>query len=80
MDQRSPLDHINELIEEEHRLQHHEPSGGLDAVGHARLREIEVELDQYWDLLRQRRARRDAGEPESDATLRSPRVVEGYQQ
>jgi Protein of unknown function (DUF2630) len=79
-DPRSPLDHINELMEEEHRLQHHEPSGGLDKIGHARLREIEVELDQYWDLLRQRRARRDAGESTDDAALRSPGVVEGYQQ
>jgi hypothetical protein len=39
-----------------------------------------VALDQCWDLLRQRRARRDAGQDPDAATVRSERVVEGYQQ
>lgn len=80
MDDRTPINHIDELVAEEHELLEKAPSGGLDDAGHARLREIEVELDRCWDLLRQRRARRDAGEDPDDAALRSPGVVEGYQQ
>ena len=48
-----------------------------DAAG--RLREVEVALDQCWDLLRQRRARRD-GTGSDDACVRPPEVVERYQQ
>ena len=44
------------------------------------MRELEVALDQCWDLLRQRRARREAGLAPDDATVRSEGVVEGYQQ
>ena len=44
------------------------------------MKAIEVALDQCWDLLRQRRARRNAGEDPDDATVRPERVVEGYQQ
>jgi hypothetical protein len=46
----------------------------------ARIKAIEVALDQCWDLLRQRRARRNAGEDPADASARPERVVEGYQQ
>ena len=46
----------------------------------AHLREIEVALDQCWDLLRQRRARRDAGMNPNDADVRPAQIVEGYQQ
>ena len=46
----------------------------------ARLEEISVRLDQYWDLLRQRRARRDAGQDPDVAHLRTGEVVEHYQQ
>ena len=80
MNDQQALAHINELAAEEHRLQQQEPGGGLDEIGQARLREIELQLDQCWDLLRQRKARRAAGEDPDDATLRSPGVVEGYQQ
>jgi hypothetical protein len=51
------------------------PKGELD-----RLRKIEVELDQCWDLLRQRRARRSAGQDSDEATVRPEGVVERYQQ
>ncbi len=80
MDDRAPLDHINELMAEEHTLLERAPSGGLTEADHTRLRELEVQLDQCWDLLRQRRAKRDAGQDPSDASLRPPGVVEGYQQ
>jgi hypothetical protein len=46
----------------------------------ARLREVEVMLDQCWDLLRQRRAREEFGENPDDAHVRDPSTVEGYQQ
>ena len=80
MDDNQALAHINELAAEEHELQKKEPGGGLDEIGQARLREIEVQLDQCWDLLRQRKARREFGEDPDGATLRTPGVVEGYQQ
>jgi uncharacterized protein DUF2630 len=50
-------DHIEALVKEEHELLDRGGSEhGLDPVGHERLREIKVELDRYWDLLRRRRA------------------------
>jgi len=68
------LDHINALIAEEHRLQN-EPGGG-DA--HERVRHIEEQLDQCWDLLRQRRARREFGGDADQAQPRDVNTVEGY--
>jgi hypothetical protein len=44
------------------------------------LRTIEVALDQAWDLLRQRRGRRDAGQDPNETETRSAPVVEGYLQ
>jgi hypothetical protein len=74
-------DRIEALVKEEHELldrggQEH----GLDPAGHARLEEIKVELDRYWDLLRQRRARRRAGEDPEGASPRDPDTVEHYLQ
>jgi len=75
------FDRINELVDEEHRLDGKaSPSDPLTETDEARLREIEVRLDQCWDLLRQRRARRDAGLDPADATVRPAETVEGYQQ
>ncbi|HEX3458806.1 MAG TPA: DUF2630 family protein [Candidatus Baltobacteraceae bacterium] len=73
-------EHIENLITEEHRLLEHGESGGLTNDDRARLDQITVRLDQYWDLLRQRRARRDAGQDPGVAHLRSGEVVEHYQQ
>lgn len=72
---------IDDLVEEEHRLRSH-ASGGtpLSDEDRARLQALEVRLDQLWDLLRQRRARRLAGEDPAAATLRPEDVVERYQQ
>jgi hypothetical protein len=80
MEDRAPLDRINELVAEEHALLERRPGGGFSETDHTRLQEIEVQLDQCWDLLRQRRARRSAGDDPSEATIRPPGVVEGYQQ
>jgi len=72
--------HIDELVDEEHRLEREHAGEGLDDQGRRRLRQLEIQLDQAWDLLRQRRARRHAGQDPGDAAERSPDVVEGYQQ
>ena len=72
--------HIESLVEEEHRLLEHGDAGHLTGEDAQRLKSIEVQLDQYWDLLRQRRARRDAGQDPNVAHLRSENIVEHYQQ
>ncbi|HEV2360414.1 MAG TPA: DUF2630 family protein [Acidimicrobiales bacterium] len=72
---------IDTLVEEEHRL--HERTGVGEALSQAdqdRLRALEVQLDQCWDLLRQRRARRGAGQDPEAAAARSAEVVEHYEQ
>ncbi|HEX6937652.1 MAG TPA: DUF2630 family protein [Actinomycetes bacterium] len=71
---------IRALIDEEHGLRDALSRGAISAEEeHRRLASIEVELDQCWDLLRQRRARRDHGESPDDARLRDEGTVEGYQ-
>jgi Protein of unknown function (DUF2630) len=72
------LDHINELAHEEEELYSKAGRGELDSPGKERLKVIQIELDQCWDLLHQRRARRDAGEDPNQAKVRPPDVVEGY--
>ena len=75
------LQHITQLVNEEHELmQRSEHDGGLDEGEHARMKELEISLDQCWDLLRQRRARRSAGQNPDDAAVRDPNIVERYQQ
>ena len=82
MDDRDILSRISKLVDEEHELfgRHGRGDDGLDADEERRLRELEVSLDQCWDLLRQRRARRDAGASPDEARVRPPGIVEGYQQ
>ena len=69
------LTHIQELVTEEHRLF---DKGSLDDAESRRLATIQVELDQCWDLLRQRRALRETGRDASEAKLRPAEVVEKY--
>jgi hypothetical protein len=72
-------DHIEALVKEEHELLHRaESDHGLDESLHARMQQ--VELDQCWDLLRQRRARRAAGQDPDDSSLRPADTVEHYEQ
>ena len=71
-------DRINELAHEEHALWEREAHGGLSPAEQERLRELGVQLDQCWDLLHQRRARRNAGQDPDEATVRDERTVEGY--
>jgi uncharacterized protein DUF2630 len=78
-DDKSILTHIDELVAEEHELRTKHAAGNVtDADEKARLSKLEVELDQCWDLLRQRRAKREFGENPEDAQARSADVVEGY--
>jgi 5,10-methylenetetrahydrofolate reductase len=71
---------ITELVERERELRDRMGRGEIDAATeHARLQEIEVELDQCWDLLRQRDAKREFHQDPDTATARSPEVVESYE-
>jgi hypothetical protein len=74
------LKQITELVNEEHQLMNQAESGGLDDAEQARMKALEVNLDQCWDLLRQRRARRHAGLNPDEAQVRDPGIVEHYQQ
>ena len=69
------LTHIQRLVAEEHHLFE---KMSLDAAESARLAAIQVELDQCWDLLRQRRALRETGGNADAAQTRPPEVVEKY--
>ncbi|QTI68001.1 DUF2630 family protein [Gordonia polyisoprenivorans] len=76
---RSIRDHITELIGEEHELRERLGRGDISkGEENARLRALEVDLDQCWDLLRQRQARRHAGQNPDDASARPADVVENY--
>lgn len=84
MEHPKPTDHdalgrIHELIAEEKALREQLQHGDITtSQEHERLRKVEVELDQCWDLLRQRRALRDYGGDPREATVRPPNQVEGY--
>jgi uncharacterized protein DUF2630 len=78
------LERIDALVQEEHRLQQREEADATDEQALAgerdRLEAISVELDRCWDLLRQRRARRAAGEDPEGASARDAGTVENYLQ
>ena len=74
MSDQSILTHISALIDEEHKLR----ATGAVQDGGKRLKQLEVELDQCWDLLRQRRAKRAFGENPDSAAPRDRGTVEGY--
>ena len=80
MDDAEVIARINSLVEEEHALSRDIEGRGASPEDKARLRELEVALDQCWDLLRQRRARREFGADPSTAEVRPGDVVEQYRQ
>ncbi len=80
MDEIEIVHRISELVEDEHAIERAHAGVAPSDEEVARLRAIEVALDQCWDLLRQRRARRGAGEDPDGAGVRPEGVVEGYQQ
>jgi hypothetical protein len=80
----SITDQIERLVAEEHKLRGREEADSTDderlAADQRRLDEVAIELDRCWDLLRQRRALRDAGADPDDAHVRDPSTVERYWQ
>lgn len=80
MDDKSILQHIGELVDEEKRLRTLHRGRGLTGPDRTRLEQIERELDQYWDLLRQRRALEEIGDNPDVARERPATEVEGYLQ
>jgi hypothetical protein len=73
------LTHIHDLVAEEKALRAQLQHGDISASEeHERLRRVEIELDQCWDLLRQRRALRETGGDPDAAKVRPPGEVEGY--
>lgn len=78
MDDKEIVVRVNALAAEEHELFEKESHGTADDADRQRLKELEVSLDQCWDLLRQRRARRSAGLDPDDASVRDVGTVEGY--
>ena len=73
-------DQIEQFVAEEQELYERGAQGGLNDSEHRRLESIKVSLDQAWDLLRQRRALREAGYDADSARIRDPEVVERYEQ
>ena len=80
MDDSSIHGRIEELVTEEHELWQRESAGDASDSDRSRLQQLQVSLDQCWDLLRQRRALREAGRDPDDADVRRPEVVERYLQ
>jgi hypothetical protein len=83
VDDQSILNRIEALVGEEHRLTNREPEDaahGEEALAEDRRRldELSIELDRCWDLLRQRRALRDAGQNPDEAQARDAGTVERY--
>jgi hypothetical protein len=71
---------IEQLVEEEHALWQREADGTASDRDRQRLEQVKVSLDQCWDLLRQRRARREFGDSPGEAQVRPAGEVEGYLQ
>jgi hypothetical protein len=78
MDDQDLIDRINQLANEEHELFSKESRGEASESDLERRQRLEVTLDQCWDLLHQRRARRSAGLDVGDAEVRDEKTVEGY--
>jgi Protein of unknown function (DUF2630) len=80
MDDKEIVHRISELAAEEQRLEEAHVGEGLSDEELARKRDLELALDEMWDLLRQRRAKRSAGQDPEGAEVRSAETVEGYLQ
>ncbi len=77
MDEKDLLSRIHALVDEEHALRE---AGEHTGTQRARLDELETQLDQCWDLLRQRRAKQQYGENPDEAAARPESQVENYLQ
>ena len=75
------IDRINQLAHEEEQLwQRASDGGGLTTDDQQRLKVVGIELDQCYDLLRQRQARREFGHDPDQAEARPAEIVENYRQ
>lgn len=79
MEDQAVIEQINQLAKEEHELFARESRGEASQEDRQRLQRLQVTLDQCWDLLHQRRARRSAGLDPDDAYVRDEATVEGYE-
>ena len=81
MDDRQILDEIKRIVDREHQLRAEMEQGQIDAeIERRELSRLDVALDQCWDLLRQRQARRAANQDDDAATVRPASQVESYLQ
>ena len=80
MDDQQIHSQIEKLVAEEHELWEREGSGAATPDDRSRLETLQVSLDQCWDLLRQRRALREAGRSPDEAHTRDADTVEHYEQ
>jgi len=80
MDDTEIHERIEQLVADEHELQQRHGGHGLDEAEHARLEQVGIALDRLWDLMRQRRARREAGLDPDGASVRDAGTVEDYLQ
>ena len=80
MDDKDIVRRISELAAEEQQLEEAHVGEGLDDAELSRKRDLEVTLDELWDLLRQRRAKRSAGQDPDSAEVRTAETVEKYLQ
>jgi Protein of unknown function (DUF2630) len=80
VDDQTIIAQIGDLANEEQRLEELHVGVGLSTDEETRMKAIEVTLDQLWDLLRQRRALRNAGRSPEGAEVRGEGTVEGYRQ
>lgn len=81
MDDQEVHDHISQLVAEERELRAAASAGhGLDDKAKARITQLEIKLDQYWDLLRRRQAREEYGQDPDSERPRDEAIVEHYQQ
>ena len=79
MEDTEVLQHIERLVGEEDALYARAAANvGMDQEQRRRLHDVQVHLDQCWDLLRQRQARREYGLDPDEASVRPPETVEGY--
>jgi hypothetical protein len=80
MDDAAIHDRIEQLVDEEHELWRRQTEGDIDDATRRRLFELQVALDQLWDLLRQRKALRRAALDPDSAEVRPAEIVENYRQ
>jgi hypothetical protein len=78
MKEKEILEHIRKMTDEEQKL--YAKGNGITDEEKSTLDALQVQLDQYWDLLRQRRAKKEFGDNPDKAELRGPGTVENYEQ